>query len=193
MDVKRAIRWIKTNIASFGGDPNFIVLTGDSAGGHLAAMASMTTNDPQYQPGFEDVDTSVRGVVSLSGALDMVSGTHHALFFCKKVANLDKVDLEFLNEHSPLALVQKAKENNKLVPFLVIAGERDALVESNMSKSFKLAYDQATGSDSTQCTLVLLPVSKQYRYYAHTYNSLGWSPCKLYRLVSSMSLSSSCH
>lgn len=30
MDVKRAIRWLKLNIASFGGDPNFIVLSGKS-------------------------------------------------------------------------------------------------------------------------------------------------------------------
>lgn len=28
MDIKRAIRWMKLNIASFGGDPNFIVLSG---------------------------------------------------------------------------------------------------------------------------------------------------------------------
>lgn len=28
IDVKRAIRWMKLNIASFGGDPNFIVLSG---------------------------------------------------------------------------------------------------------------------------------------------------------------------
>jgi hypothetical protein len=28
MDVKRAIRWLKQNISSFGGDPNFIVLSG---------------------------------------------------------------------------------------------------------------------------------------------------------------------
>lgn len=28
IDVKRSLRWIKKNIASFGGDPNFIVLSG---------------------------------------------------------------------------------------------------------------------------------------------------------------------
>ncbi|KAI8061855.1 Alpha/Beta hydrolase protein [Gilbertella persicaria] len=116
-DVKRAIRWIKQNIASFGGNPHFIVLSGDSAGGHLSAMASMTMNDPQFQPGFEHVDTSVKGVVSLSGALD-ISAPHLAEFFCKQVANLDKVDMDFMSKHSPAQFAQTAKDQGKLVPFL---------------------------------------------------------------------------
>lgn len=104
-------------------------------------MTSMTTNDPKYQPGFEKIDTSVRGVISFSGALDLVNESHNALFFSKKVANLEHVNIEFLNQHSPVALVQKAKEENKLVPFLVISGERDSLTESRQSKAFKSAYD----------------------------------------------------
>lgn len=28
MDIKRALRWLKKNIASFGGDPNYIILSG---------------------------------------------------------------------------------------------------------------------------------------------------------------------
>ncbi|KAI7896196.1 Alpha/Beta hydrolase protein [Mucor mucedo] len=171
MDIKRAIRWMKLNIASFGGDPNFIVLSGDSAGGHLAAMASMTTNEPQYQPGFEDVDTSVRGVITLSGALDVVTKAHHATFFSKHVAKLDKVDTVFLNQHSPLSLVEKARGENKLVPFLLIAGERDGLTECEMSKSFKEAYNQATGG--LGCELFLLPAGHHVYY-------ITWSPRSLY-------------
>lgn len=101
----------------------------------------MTANDPKFQPGFESVDTSVRGVINFSGALDLVNEAHSALFFSKKVANLDHVDTEFLSQHSPLARVQKAKEENKLVPFLIIAGERDSLTESRQSKAVKAAYD----------------------------------------------------
>ena len=33
-----ALAWIKENIRNYKGDPNNIVVTGDSAGGHLAAM-----------------------------------------------------------------------------------------------------------------------------------------------------------
>lgn len=102
-------------------------------------MASMTVNNPQFQPRFEEVDTSVRGVVSLSGALELVNESHHAAFFCKKVANLDKVDTDFLNQHSPVALVPKTKN---LVPFLLIAGERDSLTECKMSKAMKVASDE---------------------------------------------------
>lgn len=108
----------------------------------MAAITSMTTNYPQYQPGFEQVDTSVRGVVSLSGVLDLVEDTHRAAYFSKQVANLDKVDMDFLNQHSPSKLIEKSKQENKLVPFLLIAGERDAITNCNISKSFKTVYDQ---------------------------------------------------
>ena len=46
-----------SNIAEYGGDPDYVVVTGGSAGGHLTALIGLTPNDPQFQPGFEDVDT----------------------------------------------------------------------------------------------------------------------------------------
>ena len=36
IDCKEALAWIKENIAEYGGDPEFIVVTGGSAGGHLS-------------------------------------------------------------------------------------------------------------------------------------------------------------
>ncbi len=63
VDVKRALAWIKENIADYGGDPDFVAITGGSAGGHLSSLAALTPNDPQWQPGFEDADTSVVAAV----------------------------------------------------------------------------------------------------------------------------------
>src|SRR5262249_42762608 len=73
VDVKRALAWVKDNIASYGGDPDFVAITGGSAGGHLAALAALTPNDPAFQPGFEDADTSVVAAVPVYGRYDWVS------------------------------------------------------------------------------------------------------------------------
>ena len=59
--MKKAIAWVKEHIEEYGGDPSYVVITGGSAGGHLAALAALTPNDPEYQPGFEGADTRVAG------------------------------------------------------------------------------------------------------------------------------------
>ena len=59
-DLKYALAWVRRHAHEWGGDPNrFFALHGNSAGGHLAALAALTANQPEYQPGFEDEDTSV--------------------------------------------------------------------------------------------------------------------------------------
>ncbi len=75
IDVKRAIAWIRTGIAAHGGDPDYVAITGGSAGGHLAALAALTANDPAWQPGFEDVDTTVRAAIPHYGIYDWAGST----------------------------------------------------------------------------------------------------------------------
>jgi acetyl esterase/lipase len=68
--VKRAIAWIREHAHEYGGDPGFLMVAGNSAGGHLAALAALSPNDPDYQPGFEDADTTVQAAVPLYGVYD---------------------------------------------------------------------------------------------------------------------------
>jgi acetyl esterase/lipase len=75
VDVKKAIAWIRDNIADYGGDPDYIAITGGSAGGHLAALAALTANDPAWQPGFEDADTTVQAAVPHYGVYDFAGVT----------------------------------------------------------------------------------------------------------------------
>ena len=81
IDVKRAIAWTRANIAAYGGDPSYLVVTGGSAGGHLAALAALTPGEPEYQPGFEHADTSVAGCVPFYGVYDMagITGDKNAI------------------------------------------------------------------------------------------------------------------
>lgn len=53
-DATGALLWVKDHIAEFGGDPEKISLTGDSAGGHLAesviVMSDALVNRPDFLP-----------------------------------------------------------------------------------------------------------------------------------------------
>ncbi|CAO3571155.1 unnamed protein product [Mortierella alpina] len=94
IDSKRALRWVKEDIRAFGGNPANIVVAGDSAGGHIAALIALTANQADYQPGFESVDTSVQGCLGLSPVLDLVDlknySNHDARTrFIKEVAKRD--------------------------------------------------------------------------------------------------------
>ena len=71
MDVKAAIAWARANVDKFGGDRNFVAIAGTSAGGHLAALAGLTANDPELQGDLpEGSDTSVDAVVGIYGRYD---------------------------------------------------------------------------------------------------------------------------
>ncbi|GBG28126.1 Gut esterase 1 [Hondaea fermentalgiana] len=76
IDCKRAIRFLKQNIAQYGGDPDMMIVSGGSAGGHLASLLALSGSPDSkvaaWQPGFEDVDTSVHGCVAWYPACNTV-------------------------------------------------------------------------------------------------------------------------
>lgn len=69
-DAARAVRWTRDTIASFGADPERLVLSGHSAGAHIAAML---TYDRTFL-GAEGIDANraIRGLVGLSGPYDFL-------------------------------------------------------------------------------------------------------------------------
>ena len=72
IDVKKAIAWIREHIRDYGGNPDFIAITGGSAGGHLSSLAALTPNRPEWQPGFEEVDTTLQAAVPFYGVYDFL-------------------------------------------------------------------------------------------------------------------------
>ncbi len=48
-EIKSAIRWLKINAAELGIDPDLIIVTGESAGAHLAAMLASSAGVPNLE------------------------------------------------------------------------------------------------------------------------------------------------
>ncbi len=139
VDVKRAIAWVRENIAERGGDPAAIVLTGGSAGGHLTSLAALTPNDPELQPGFESVDTTVAGCVPFYGPADFLDRDRIRGRLASMEPMLKKMVMpgssrdhrELYDAMSPLSRVHVDAP-----PFFVIQGSHDVLVWREETRLF---------------------------------------------------------
>jgi len=137
VDVKRAIAWTKEHIAEYGGDPNWIAITGGSAGGHLSSLAALTPNDPRFQPGFEEADTRVQVAVPFYGVYDFTRSDNamHPLMVpmvAKNVFKVSRTDIaEPLRVASPITHVSEDAP-----PFFVLHGTNDSLVPVEQARSF---------------------------------------------------------
>ena len=137
VDVKKALAWTKATIAQYGGDPDFVVITGGSAGGHLSSLAALTPHVSDFQPGFEEADTSVAAAVPFYGIYDFVNrhGTSRAdleRFLGTRVFKSSLADdrarweqastITHVGSHAP--------------PFFVLHGTNDSLVPVEQARTF---------------------------------------------------------
>lgn len=136
VDVKRAIAWVRENIAKYGGDPEFIAITGGSAGGHLASLAALTPNDPAFQPGFEDADTAVQAAVPYYGVYDFTDTENmHELMlpFLEHIVMRSRFadDPVRFRAASPISYV-----HDQAVPFFVLHGQKDEVIPCGQARAF---------------------------------------------------------
>ena len=164
LDCKLAIRWVKENIADYGGDPDLVFVSGCSAGGHLAALVALSANEAEWQPEFEDQDTSVAGCIPLYGVYDFVDA--------EKIGNpnlgrilerhvFEQADLPTLAAASPISRV-----HDKAPPFLVVHGRNDVLVPVEAARAFVSALGAVA---SNPVAYVELPLAQ------HAFDNF-WSP-----------------
>ena len=139
VDCKRALAWVRRNIAAQGGDPSFVAVTGGSAGGHLAALMALTANDPRLQPDFETADTTLAAAVPFYGIDDftdrhqlkgsgagMVEWLEKTVMPCPATADTALWDLA-----SPIMQVRPDAP-----PFLILHGTHDSLASAAEARLF---------------------------------------------------------
>lgn len=143
IDVKRAIAWVRETIADYGGDPDFVAITGGSAGGHLAALAALTSGHADLQPGFEDADTSVQAAVPHYGAYDL---TNHRAMHPLMMPFLEHVVMQTSMADDPRRFENASptlRAHRDAPPFFILHGQHDAIIPHSQAREFSAALRRA--------------------------------------------------
>ncbi|MFC6934989.1 alpha/beta hydrolase fold domain-containing protein [Actinomadura yumaensis] len=138
VDLKHFLRWYREHAEEYGADPDFLCVTGGSAGGHLTAMVALTANVPDFQPGFEDVDTSVQGAVPFYGVYDFVEpGPWPVPMGATRLVERMVVKRPFKEDREAFAKASPVHYlREDAPPFFVIHGSRDSLIPVAEARRF---------------------------------------------------------
>lgn len=157
-DVKAAIRYVRRFAGVLGIDPDRLAVWGESAGGHLAALAGLVgpgSEDAEALEGAHGVgtgETGVRAVVDWYGVSDIVALAGHPLPGMPAGAEFPDPYDALLGgaEAERPALARAASpvtyaKGSTPPPFLLVHGTRDGLVPFSQSEALAEALTGAGG------------------------------------------------
>ncbi|MGK0372652.1 MAG: acetyl esterase/lipase [Glaciecola sp.] len=152
-DVLLAVAWVKANIETYNGDPNFVALTGGSAGGHLVALAGLASGLESLKPGFEQSDCTVDACVPVYGIYDflnrngtMSEGVNELQSFLTKLVMPGPPEMHkaLWDKVSPMGHVHPDAP-----PMLILHGRHDMLADFESAKVFAETLNQTSKNGAT--------------------------------------------
>lgn len=159
-DIKAAIRFLRARQVLYGVDARQIVISGSSAGGHLAALVGVSNGNQELEGtvgNHLDQDSAVQGIVSFFGASDLTTilpqSTEHGL-------RVRVPALQLLLGGQPAEKPELAKLASPVFhidpkdpPLLLIHGDADPQMPPQQSQELSAAYERA----KLRVQLVLIP------------------------------------
>lgn len=131
LDVNAAVAWARANADQFGGDTEFVAIAG-CAGGHLSALAALSTDDPRFRGDLPpDAETSVDAVVSMYGRSDWEDRSTPELLERVVVRRRYSRHRDIFRSASPIARVRPDAP-----PFLVVHGTADTVIPVWQARAF---------------------------------------------------------
>jgi acetyl esterase/lipase len=140
-DTRCALRWVFRNAKQWNFDPSKIVLTGQSAGGHLSLITGMLPKgSPLDNRCYGDEDLKVAAIINWYGIADVndiIQGPNLKNYAAMWMGNLPNA-AEIAKEVSPLTYVR-----SDLPPILTIHGDKDDVVPYSHATRLKAELDKA--------------------------------------------------
>ncbi len=156
-DVRSAIRYVREHAREYGGDPDAIVLMGDSAGAHLSMLSAYGDKEFDSKEDDLEISTEVSGVIELFGPTDLKWAIEHIeegsenlpMITSYKMETFVKMGggcaepeklAEKLKPWSPIHYVSKA---GRIPPTLIGQGDADPIVPAGHAE---ILYEALTNA-----------------------------------------------
>jgi acetyl esterase/lipase len=156
-DCRQALRWVFKNAKEYGIDTTKIIVTGGSAGGHLALMTGMLTPadgfDDSKEWDYTYTTCKVAAIINWFGitdVADLLSGSNRQQYAVSWFGTMENKEA-MAKRVSPLTYVRKT-----LPPILTIHGNEDQLVPYEQAKRLH----QALTNEGVQNQFITVPGGK---------------------------------
>jgi acetyl esterase/lipase len=183
-DIKSAIRYLRAHAADYGIDATAVVVWGESAGGYLAAMAGVTSQDSSQS-------SAVQGVIDDFGASDISklaadfdAGTRQAIYtneglvqYIGKASGTKALDGGIASTAAnPLTYIRADAP-----PFLIFHGSRDRMVSPSQTL---ILHDALTTAGARSTRYVVDGAGHgDLSFMGDSQSGLLWSTNKVMNLI----------
>lgn len=139
MDTRNAIRFLRTNAGKYHIDPEKIVVSGDSSGGHTAMFAGMIHDDTEHNL-FPGISADVKGIINYYGSTSVMAEDSNPIqiLHCQPdspeglvMGHVDLRDNEELKKK--LSVECNITEDTIIPPTIIFQGTKDRLVNCECS------------------------------------------------------------
>ncbi len=141
-DVLCAVQWVADNADTFNIDTGNIVLSGESAGGHLCLIAGLMNSVPGSHPCYVGDKITIQGIINWFGISDIAKAGKYLKntewnYVLAWIGNQEKI-AEISKKYSPIHYV-----THNAPPILTIHGASDSIVPHNQAQLLHEALDKA--------------------------------------------------
>ncbi len=134
IDARNAVRFLRKNAEKYKIDPDKMIMSGDSSGGHVAVFAGMTHDDETENNAYPGISGDVKGIVDLYGAVSVMredsnpTTVNHLLPDSPEGMEMGVNLRENMEARKQMSAECNIDEETEIPPVLIFHGTKDRIV-----------------------------------------------------------------